>query len=204
MSEEDRIVFDGSTIRAGQRNRGLARDPAREEPVREAARDNLRDDEVLGRNGEVLSRKRQGGVDLFRVPPEIIPEGWDYQWNVVSVTGNSEIVMDQANGMYENGWRPVPAERHPGVFLARGKTGEIIRGGQRLEERPMSLSMAARDEEVRLAQQQMRDRDQSLMGIAGRAMNNGFEMRNKISGSRMSIDREGAPRPSYKLAEPGE
>ena len=205
MSEEDRIVFDGSPIRAGQRNRGLARDPARDEPVREAARENLRPGEVLGRNGEVLSRTRQNDVDPFEVPLDEIPEGWKYQWNAVMVTGNSDIVLDQVNNMYANGWRPVPAERHPGRFVSRGKTGEIIRGGQRLEERPIALDNAAREEEIRLAHQQMRDRDQSLMGIAGRAMNNGFEMRNKMSGSRMSIDRDSpAPRQNYKLAEPGE
>ena len=205
MSEEDRMVFDGSPIRAGQRNRGLARDPARDEPVREATRDNLRDGEVLGRNGEVLSRKRVGGVDIYDVPPELWPEGWEYQWNAISVTGNTEIVLDMVNGMYENGWRPVPAERHPGMFIARGKTGEIVRGGLRLEERPASMCQDARREDKRLAEQQMRDRDQSLMGIAGKAMHGGFEMRNKMSGSRMSIDRDGpAPRQNYKLAEPGE
>src|SRR5438132_1334222 len=44
--------------------------------------------EVVGRNGEVLSRSRIQGVDPFEVPAHLIPNGWEYQWNPVTITGN--------------------------------------------------------------------------------------------------------------------
>src|SRR5215469_2284972 len=106
--------------------RGSGRDEARE-PERESRDGEL----VVGRNGEVLTRKRKGGADPYHIPPELIPKGWTYQWNAISVVGNTDVVLDQANGMYENGWRPVPAERHPGMFIPRGKIGDIVRGGLR-------------------------------------------------------------------------
>jgi hypothetical protein len=209
----------GRALRAQQPRQYI--DETQAEPARSALRGNVREqireparearggDVVLGRNNEVLSRKRKGGIDPFHIPPEIVPKGWSYQWNVVSVVGNSDVVMDQVGGMYENGWRPVPAERHPGLFVARGKTGEIVRGGQRLEERPKALTDQARAEEIANAQQQMRDRDQSLMGgkanVRG-AMRDGFEMGGKYRGTggslRMSIDPGiDAPAPSHTLAD---
>ena len=155
----------------------------------------LKRGEIMGRNGEVLSRKRKSGLDPFHIPPEIVPKGWSYQWNVISVVGNTDVVMDQVGNMYENGWRAVPADRHPGMFVARGRTGDIVRGGLRLEERPLEMTLQARAEEEASAKQQMRDRDQSLMGgkanLRG-AMRDGFSMEGRYRGTggnlRMSID----------------
>ena len=175
------------------------------EPVRRTVRED--EGEVLGRNGEVLSRKRVGGVDPFHIPPEIVPKGWDYQWNVVSVTGNTEIVLDQGLGMYENGWRPVPAERHPGLFIARGKRGDIIRGGQRLEERPLALTQRARAEDLRNARQLITDRNDSLkLSGVKKSMPDGFDMsqryRNTGANVNISIDKAlDIPSPSYEVAE---
>src|SRR5215469_2687134 len=194
---------EGKAQREAQRAAFAARDDQRE-PTRGLARDNDRQperehrggEEILGRNGEVLTRKRKGGIDPFHIPPELIPVGWTYQWNTISVVGNQDVVMDQANGMYENGWRPVPAERHPGMFVPRGRTGEIVRGGQRLEERPIALTEQAQAEDIKNARQLMRDRDQSLMGGKANLRGNmpeGFAMGGRYRGTggdlRMSIDR---------------
>ena len=168
-----------------------------------------RDGVVYGRNGEVLTRSRVAGVDPFAIPPEIIPPGWVYQWNVVTVTGNADLVMDQGMQMHENGWRAVPGDRHPGRFVPLGHTGAIIRGGMRLEERPKALNDQAAKEEYALAKQQMLDRDQSLMG--GKANLRGsvsseITDRTRYRGAgadlRMSIDPGlDVPTPTHKLAE---
>lgn len=191
--------------------RATSRDPARE-PSRGGPIT------VEGHNGEVLSRKRKTGIDIFAIDPRIVPAGWTYQWNVVSVVGNADIVLDQSLGMYENGWRPVPAQRHPGMFVAHGTTGQIIRGGQRLEERPIELTKEARRDEIRDAKQQITDNNDSLkLSGVRNGLPAGFEMgRQRGTGmsGRISIDKgvfaddDGniaeAPRPSYDLAEPGE
>ncbi len=101
--------------------------------------------EVTGHDGEILTRKRPSHEDKYYIPREIIPEGWDYQWNRKSVYNQidtSELIL-----MSENGWRPVPAERHPGMFMPVGAKGEIERDGLVLMERPMALTLEARAEE---------------------------------------------------------
>ncbi len=211
------IDVDDQTSAAPVRQRATRRNPretAPREPLREAARGAV----VKSRSGEELSRKRKTGVDPFHIPPEIVPKGWSYQWNVVSVSGNADIVLDQGLGMYENGWRPVPAERHPGLYVPHGTTGAVIRGGQRLEERPIELTREARQDEVRDARALISDRNDSLkLSGVKNGLSNGFEMgRQRGTGGKikMSIDpgvfadddgeiRE-APRPSHQLAEPGE
>ena len=187
----------GSRQAAG---REQARNPARSNAV------------VLGRNGEQLSRKRTSTSDIFHIPAELIPEGWEYQWCAVTVIGNSEILMDQNLMMAENGWRPVPADRYPGRFMPTGHKGNITRGGQLLMERPSRLCQEAREEEIAAAKQQMTDRDQSLMGgkanLRG-AMQNGITMGGRYRGTggdvRMTIDPAlDIPAPQHTLAEPGE
>ena len=188
---------DGRT-KAGRQTRGRTREATRTPTV------------IRGRDGEVLSRTRSGTADPFDIPADLIPPGWDYQWNVVTVTGNSDVCLDQGMGMYENGWRAVPAERHPGRFVARGTKGEIIRGGQRLEERPMQLTVDAKAEDVRNARQLLSDRNESLkLSGVSKAMPDGFEMNSRRRGTggqiRMSIDPAlDIEAPSHTLAGPGD
>ena len=173
---------------------------------------------VRGRDGEWLSRKRPANQDEFFIPPHMIPAGFEYQWNVVTVHG-MEMISEQI-AMAENGWRPVPADRpdFAGRFMPVGATGAIVRGGQRLEERPKALCDQARAEDQRNARQQMSDRNESLK-LSGVTKGTGFEMNaNRYRGTggniTMNIDRGlmadesgniiEAPRPSHQLAEPGE
>jgi hypothetical protein len=193
-------------------DRGATRAPVREaphEPVHEPQREN---GVVMGRDGEVLSRNRKAMGDMFEIPANIVPAGWSYQWNLNSVMGNTDIVLDQGLVMAENGWRPVPAERHPGRFMPAGHKGHILRGGMRLEERPEILTQEALEEERAKALRQVSDRDESLMGrkanVTG-AMQGGFEMNRRYRGTgadvKMNIERPmDIPRPKHTLAEPGE
>ena len=105
--------------------------------------------------------------------------------------------------MYQNGWRPVPAERHDGIFMPIGQRGPIRRDGMVLEERPIQLTKEAQEEDIAIARAQMRDRDNSLMGgKAGlrNAMPQGsMDSRYRGAGGRlqMSID------PGLDVPEPG-
>jgi hypothetical protein len=169
--------------------------------------------EVLGRDGEILSRKRTGTADPFFVPPELIEKGWEMQWIAHSVTGNTEMVMDQNLQMLENGWRPVHADRpgFAGRYMPAGNKGHIVRGGQGLYERPKQLCEEARAEEVRLAKQLISDRNESLkLSGVNKNLPQGFEMNQRYRGTggniKMSIDPALDIQASqkYDLAEPGE
>lgn len=150
--------------------------------------------EVTGHNGEVLSRTRTHVGDIFEIPANMIPPGWAYQWNAVSVAGNSDILLDQNHMMYQNGWRPVPAERYAGSLVPKGSTGNIIRGQQLLMERPKVLSDEATAEDVRNARQLISDRNEALkLGGLKKNLGDGFEMDGKYKGTgggaRIQIDK---------------
>lgn len=131
----------------------------REQPremVREPTRGNAA---VLGRNGEELTRMRpEAGGDIYDKVKA--PAGWSYQWNTITVTGKE---MDEIElQMFANGWRPVPASRHPGVYTPTGYEGAIIVRGLRLEERPETLTLEAMYEDQTRARQQTRDQTDAL------------------------------------------
>ncbi len=168
-----------------------------------------------GRDGKVLTRTRRSTGDKFHVDPRQIPDGWDYQWNTVSVLGSTQEARSVSLQMQANGWTPVPAERHPGVWTPVGYTGEIVVDGNRLEERPKILSEEARYEDIMAARQLISDRNESLKltGVnkslpSGMAPLKGAQRR-VLGGDnvRMSIDASldaDIPRPSYQPPEPGE
>ncbi len=150
--------------------------------------------EVTGRGGEVLSRTRTYVGDIFEIPKELIPQGWSYQWNAVSIAGNSEIILDQNHMMHQNGWRPVPAERYAGTLVPKESTGNIIRGQQMLMERPEELTKEAQNEDLRNAFQLISDRNESLkLTKVGAQLPEGMEMGKKYRGTgggmKMEVDR---------------
>lgn len=168
--------------------------------------------QALGRNGEVLTRKVTTDGDQFTIPDACKEAGWDYQWLSERIYNSSDIVRRHNHQMYQTGWRPVLATgRWNGVFGPPSDTGHIQVGDCGLYERPMTLTEEAKDEEVRKARQQMKDRDQSLMGgkanVRG-SMHGGIEMGGKYRGTggdiRMSIDPAldaEAPKPTYAPAD---
>ena len=130
---------------------------------------------------------------------DLIPDGWEYQWNTYTVSG--EKAVDSIQTMHLNGWEPVPAERHPGIFMPLDHKGMILRGGMCLEERPTQLSAEAREEESMKAAAQMRDQN-AQFGV-GNKLGRGSEERRFLSGGkavRQGIDAAvDAPRPQYQI-----
>jgi hypothetical protein len=184
--------------------RGRPRSQSPHEPTRNAPREGV----YYGRDGEVLTRRRKETGDIFAIPPDLMDPDYEYQWNAVTVAGNQEILLDQNMMMAENGWRPVPADRpgFAGRFTSVGQKGSIIRGGQRLDERPRQMCEDARAEEYAKAMQQMNDRDSALTG--GKANFNGNttkDMRaHRGAKPRGRVDMDAAtygPRPSYQPPE---
>ena len=146
--------------------RDIAKEPIRE-TVREPVRANDRK-EIIGRDGKVLSRKRGSNIDRFHVPPEMIPDGWSYEWKSQTILGkeNTAHMMH----MQENGWTPVPASRHTGYFMPEGYEGPILRDDQILMERPKELTQEAREEDIAAARNLVNSRYQQL----GQQLPSGF------------------------------
>ena len=179
--------------------------PAPRQQVRETVREPVRENaSVLGRNGEELRRMRpEGGGDIFeRVKA---PPGWTYQWNAVTAINKelNEILSGSVVDMYENGWRPVPASRHPGVYFAPGYEGVIVVKGQRLEERPISLTKEASHEDEIRAKAQLRDQTDALKLTQSKLPGANAGRARQASGMRMTIDKsmELPPDENYDLEQ---
>lgn len=79
-------------------------------------------DDLWGEGFTVVPRHR----DPLHVPPEIVPHGMSYQWNLAS----DHDVMVLA------GWVDVDYTRHPGLFGPYGFHGPVTHGGLVLMEKP--------------------------------------------------------------------
>lgn len=190
-------------LRAAAPSRRQAPRPARElprEPARAPARRGAA--MVAGRDGEMLTRRRTTVGDVHHVPPEEIPAGWDYQWNSVSVHGME--LREEQLVMAANGWRPVPASRHPGRWTPADFKGAIIVKGLRLEERPSELGNEARAEDIARAKAQVRDQTDTLK--LSKKLPDGMAVNRHYRGTgadvRMSIDPGlDIPRPAHEIED---
>jgi len=164
---------------------------------------------VRGRNGEILTRAQpDDGLDEFRVPGHLKEDGWDYQWNTLTIYNSNELTSGMVLQNANNGWRPVLAQgKWNGVFAAPSHKGAIIKKGCVLEERPAQLSYEARSQELRKANQLVTDRNESLkLTAVQKSMQGGFAMNSaKYRGTggdvRISVDQAlDVPRPSVPVA----
>ena len=141
------------------------------------------------------------GGDIFE--RRKAPPGWTYQWNAVTAINKelAEIQQGMAIDFYENGWRPVPASRHAGVYTPPGFEGAIVVKGQRLEERPLQLSQAASREDEARAKAQLRDQTDSLKLTQAQLPGANAGRARQVSGMKMTIDRsfEVPPDENYDL-----
>lgn len=180
--------------------------PPRAEAARDVVRENPRDGAIvaMSRDGQRLTRRRIASGDPLDVPKSEIPQGWDYQWNPVTVLnkGINEIYQGDLL-MHSNGWRPVPASRHAGRWTPVGFEGDIVVQGLRLEERPLSLSQEAKAEDVAIARAQVRDRTDALKLTQKQLPGSGVA-RSRGNGGGLKIDfstdeTDDIPRPQHEL-----
>ena len=83
---------------------------------------------------ELMMRDTQDEKGPFEVDADLVPDGMVYQWFRTEVFGKPD--NKSITGAERNGWRAVPTDRHPGVWLPDGATGPIEVEGQRLMELP--------------------------------------------------------------------
>ena len=146
------------------RDEPAMRTPNRDQPAREPERD---PNKIYNRHGVEINPNRMatGAEDRFAFDRAIIPQGWDYQWKTKTIK-NWEWVDHQVE-LANNGWTAVPAERHDGVFMPRGFTGNVERGGLILMERDMRLTIRARAMDKREADTLVQESRQ-MAGMMGR------------------------------------
>jgi hypothetical protein len=100
------------------------------------------------------------GADEFYINPAIIPEGWSYEWKLFSIL-NEEQSSYQVT-LARTGWEPVPADRHPELMPRGTKEKTVMRRGMQLMERPLEITMEARQIEREKARRQVRIKEDQL------------------------------------------
>jgi hypothetical protein len=116
------------------------------------------------------------GQDEFAIDPRVIPDGWSYEWKRHTIL-NKEDPSYQVS-LARTGWEPVPAYRHP-EMMPEKHTGETIeRKGMILMERPLQITNAVKQAELRKAKVQVRDKETQLTG-APAGPNSPFDPDNK-------------------------
>lgn len=116
--------------------------------------------EVRDPNRQTRNRRRRDAPDVFKVAKASIPEGSSYEWKSIAVKGKPSD-SHQVN-LRENGWRPVPASRHPELLPDGYKGSAIIKDEMMLMERPDYLTDEARQEDYDLAREQVLIKEQAL------------------------------------------
>lgn len=107
-----------------------------------------------------LTRKsHSGGQDRYAIDQDKVPSGMSYEWKRKTMLGKED--SEHQLNLSQDHWKPVPASRHP--ELATG-TGEILRGGLVLMERPAYLTDEAREDERREASSVVQSQAQKLQG----------------------------------------
>ncbi len=100
--------------------------------------------------------------DRLKVHRDEIPDGMDYQWVTDSILGQP---APQRRARFERkGWQAVPASRHEGRWTPKGYQGEINVDGLVLMERPLELSIRARQKNKQNAMMQVRAKEAQLTG----------------------------------------
>lgn len=106
------------------------------------------------------------GSNRFEFDRDVIPDGMDYEWKRKSMFGAEDI--ENMINLDQNGWSPVPADRHPELMGRRAVVGgEIVRGGLMLMERPVEITEEARELDTFAARSQVAQQVQRL-GLEGK------------------------------------
>lgn len=138
----------------------------RNEPTRESYRPDAPE--------QFTRRKRADrGVGNFDIPAHRRKWGWDYQYITITVL-NQPVDGARIRDFREGGWRPVLARDWPELADSTASPDAPIElEGQRLMERPMHLTMEAKEEDEEVARAAQRDR--TLAAAAGGSAHRGSE-----------------------------
>jgi len=100
------------------------------------------------------------GTDDFYVNPNLIPDGWSYEWKRRLTVGQEDPAYQVQ--LARMGWEPVPASRHPNMMPLDGSYQTIERKGMILMERPSEITDEAKEIDLSRARQQVSAKKQQL------------------------------------------
>jgi hypothetical protein len=138
---------------------------------REELRESVRGEDALTRAAKRAAELRghlgtlDEGVDDFYVDPDMIPEGWTYEWKRHLLLGAEDPSYNVA--LARAGWEPVPVNRdakHRAMMPMNWTGAYIERKGQILMERPTEIVEEAKAVERRKARDQVRAKEAQLAG----------------------------------------
>lgn len=133
-----------------------------------APRPALREDDPRARAAARAAELRAHGAaddvgsDEFYIPPDIVPDGWEYQWKTHSI-------LNQEQGTYlmqlaREGWTPVPSNRHPEMMHKGAGNDPIMRKGMILMECPREIVDERRRIQQKAARDQVRFKESQIAG----------------------------------------
>lgn len=135
----------------------------------EALRPPMRDDDPRARASQRAAELRGhlnneliDNIDDFYVDPDVIPDGWTYQWKRHTVYG-AEDPSYQVQ-LARSGWTPVPVTRHPEMMPHNTSDRVITRKGMLLMECPTEIVQDRVDAEKIRARNQVRAKEAQLAG----------------------------------------
>lgn len=152
MAEEVADLVETSVPRAEMRP------VMREESPLERAK--KRAAEIRGHIGDL-----DEGTDEFYVNPNMIPEGWTYEWKRKLILGQEDPTYTVS--LARMGWEPVPLNRdhdHKAMMPSNWPHNTIERKGLILMERPTEVVQEARRIEQKMARDQVRAKEAQLAG----------------------------------------
>lgn len=130
------------------------RPPLRDESPRAAA--DRRTAEILQHLGGGVEE----GTDKFYISPNMVPDGWTYEWKRRTILGQEDPAYQVA--LARTGWEAVPARRHPEMMPANWKGETIEREGLMLMQRPKEITDRIEELDRRAARNQVRTKEQQL------------------------------------------
>lgn len=159
-----------SNISRASRNKGLLAESALDEEAFEAPtkvasraessldRARRRAAELRGHMGEI-----EDGLDEFHIPPDMIPDGWTYEWKRHTVFNQEDPAYNVQ--LAREGWEPVPVNRcpiHRSMMPVNWAKHTIERKGMVLMERPAEITADYRNRDIRRAKFQVMQKEQQL------------------------------------------
>jgi hypothetical protein len=130
----------------------------RPEPTRELSSRELADK----RAKEILSQDDfdEDFNDQFAVDPRLIPDGWDFQWKVLTVYGKENPSYQMQ--LIRMGWEAVPSSMVPGMLPLDDNSKTVIRDGMILMMRPKEITENLRKKQLMTSRDQVTQKEKEL------------------------------------------